>query len=137
VTALYEIELMGRSKQNGKTLKYSQTVPNDNGRKSTDLLTVSFRYKQPTETESALLAVVVKDKSLRFAEASPDFRFSAAVAEFGMILRDSPERGNATMRDVIATARNACGEDENGYRREFVRLAEAAELLITPVVGER
>jgi Ca-activated chloride channel family protein len=137
VTALYEITLVGRDEQSGKPRKYSDLTVKDSARKSAELLTVSFRYKQPTATESSLLSVVVKDKGVRFANASTDFRFSAAVAQFGMILRDSPQRGDATMRDVIATAREALGEDEHGYRAEFVRLAETAQSLITPGVSVR
>ena len=73
----------------------------------------------------------------RFANASDDFRFSAAVALFGMILRDSPYAGDATMRDVITIATGSCGEDPHGYRAEFVTLAQTAESLKTPALGYR
>ena len=135
VTALYEVELADQGRY--KRMKYSDLTVKENARKSPELLTVSFRYKEPTASESRLLAVAVKDRNVRFSQASNDFRFSAAVAEFGMILRDSPERGRATMRDVVAIASQACGEDEHGYRAEFIRLAEQAEMLLTPVIGER
>lgn len=135
VTALYEVELSDQGRY--KRMKYSDLTVKENARKSDELLTVSFRYKEPTASESRLLAVAVKDRNLRFSQASNDFRFSAAVAEFGMILRDSPERGRATMRDVVAIASRACGDDEHGYRAEFIRLAEQADMLLTPVVGER
>ncbi|HXV13500.1 MAG TPA: von Willebrand factor type A domain-containing protein, partial [Candidatus Krumholzibacteria bacterium] len=138
VTALYEVTLADREDDRaGKKFKYSDVTVKDNARRSAELLTVSFRYKLPTESESSLLSVTVKDRNIRFANASNDFRFSAAVAQFGMILRDSPERGDATMRDVIATARAARGEDAHGYRAEFVALAEMAEALMTPTVGVR
>jgi len=136
VTALYEITLVGREHdRTGKPLKYSDHVVNDTARRSADLLTVSFRYKQPTATESSLLSVAVKDRSVRFANASTDFRFSAAVAEFGMILRDSPEMRHTTMAQVIGIACNALGDDMHGYRAEFVSLAQMAEALMTPSVG--
>jgi Ca-activated chloride channel family protein len=138
VTALYEIVLTGREDDGSvKELKYSDVRIRDNARRSDDLLTVSFRYKPPTESKSRLLAEVVEDRSTRFADASENFRFSAAVAEFGMILRDSKHKGDATLADVIATARAAKGEDAHGYRAEFVSLAEMAELLTTPAVGSR
>jgi Ca-activated chloride channel family protein len=138
VTALYEITLTNRDDDGaGRRFKYSDVTVKDNARRSAELLTVSFRYKQPSQSESSLLSVAVKDRSVRFANASNDFRFSAAVAQFGMILRDSPERGDATMRDVVATARAARGEDVHGYRAEFVSLAETAEALMTPTVGIR
>jgi Ca-activated chloride channel family protein len=138
VTALYEIALTDREDdRGGRPLKYSDLTVRDGARRSPELLTVSFRYKPPAESESRLLSVVVKDRNTRFRDASDDFRFSAAVAQFGMILRDSPERGDATMQQVIATATSARGEDLHGYRAEFLRLAEMAELLITPTVGTR
>jgi Ca-activated chloride channel family protein len=138
VTALYEIKLTGRDDDGSpRPLKYSDRRVHDTSRYRSELLTVSFRYKQPTESKSLLLSEVVKDRSTRFAKASENFRFSAAVAEFGMILRDSPHKGDATMADVIATARSARGEDPHGYRTEFVSLAEMAEILMTPVVGTR
>jgi Ca-activated chloride channel family protein len=137
VTALYEITLTGDDERGGRPLKYSDVKVRDRGRHSSELLTVSFRYKPPTESESRLLSEVVKNRTSRFADASENFRFSAAVAEFGMILRKSPEKGDATMEHVVATARSARGEDPHGYRAEFVSLAEMTELLITPAVGTR
>ncbi|HEX5131172.1 MAG TPA: VWA domain-containing protein [Candidatus Krumholzibacteria bacterium] len=138
VTALYEITLTDRDDdRTGKPLKYSDRVVRSNGRHDGELLTVSFRYKEPAATESQLLAVAIRDRGTRFAKASDDFRFSAAVAEFGMLLRGSSECGDATMADVVATARSARGEDAQGYRAEFVRLAEAAAMLMTPVYGAR
>jgi Ca-activated chloride channel family protein len=138
VTALYEITLVDRNDDRGeRPLKYSdRTVRRDN-RYGDELLTVSFRYKEPTVSESKLLAVAIRDRGTRFASASDNFRFSAAVAEFGMILRNSPEKGSATMEQVIATARSARGEDPHGYRAEFVSLAETAQALMTPVYGAR
>jgi len=138
VTALYEITLVGREDdRTGKPLKYSDVTVRDGARRTSELLTVSFRYKQPTESESQLLSVVVKDGNTRFAQASNDFRFSAAVAEFGMILRDSPEMRDSSMEQVIGIACKALGDDEHGYRAEFVSLAQMAEALITPAVGVR
>jgi Ca-activated chloride channel family protein len=138
VTALYEITLADREDNgSGKPLKYSDVTVKDGARRSSELLTVSFRYKAPAESDSRLLSQVVKDRNTRFAKASDDFRFSAAVAEFGMILRDSPQKGEATMAHVINTARAARGEDPHGYRAEFVSLAEMTEVLVTPGVSER
>ena len=59
-------------------------------------------------------------------EASADFRFSAAVAGFGMILRDSENAGNFDLNRVVNMAKSAKGEDEDGYRGEFIRLVQAA-----------
>src|SRR6185369_5244836 len=66
------------------------------------LLTVRVRYKEPGETTSRQIDFALRDGGETFANASDDFKLAAAVAEFGMILRDSPHRGKASMHDVIA-----------------------------------
>jgi Ca-activated chloride channel family protein len=134
VTALYEIELANVEHGRGRARKYAVPASND-ARRSNELLTVSFRYKRPNEKDSRLLAVPVNDRNVRFARASADFRFSAAVAEFGMLLRDSEHRGNATMDHVIQTASRALGKDAQGHRREFVELAHMARELMGPYVS--
>ncbi len=114
VTALYEITLTGRkSVRYDRPLKYSDVTVSNRARRSSELLTVSFRYKQPTESKSRLLSEVVTNSHAEFADASENFRFSAAIAEFGMVLRDSPHKGNATMSHAIATARAARGAGES------------------------
>jgi Ca-activated chloride channel family protein len=133
VTALYEIVLRDEQHGRGKPRKYTDVQVRDDARRSSELLTVSFRYKRPQESESRLLAVAVRDRNTRFADASDNFRFSAAVAEFGMLLRGSEQSGNASMEQVIRTARSARGEDEHGYRAEFLSLAEQADALMAPV----
>jgi Ca-activated chloride channel homolog len=101
-----------------------------NIRVSNELLDLKIRYKDPDGTESKLLSLPLVDRGGSFVNASADFRFAAAVAGFGMILRDSPYRGAANMEWVIATASNSRGADRNGYRQEFVRLAQrAAEMM--------
>ncbi len=138
VTALYEIESAGPRDDHGvRPLKYSDLTVHNSARYGDELLTVSFRYKQPAASESQLLAVAVRDRDTRFERASDNFRFSAAVAEFGMILRNSSEKGDATMEQVVETARAARGDDPHGYRAEFVSLAETAATLMSPTVGVR
>jgi Ca-activated chloride channel family protein len=61
--------------------------------------------------------------------ASPDFRFQQAVAEFGLLLKNSSYKGSASFSDVIAAARASLGDDPDGYRAEFLRLAAAAQSL--------
>ena len=60
-------------------------------------------------------------------KVSEDFRFAAAVAMFGQLLRDSDYKGDVTYADVIELAGKGLGKDKNGYRREFIRLAEAVK----------
>ena len=67
-----------------------------------------------------------------FAKASADFRFAAAVAQFGMILRGSPHRGTATMGDVAAWAATAAApvDDPGGYREEFLELVRKTQAMM-------
>jgi Ca-activated chloride channel family protein len=99
-------------------------------------LYVKLRYKQPTGAVSKELSHIVRDETTR--NPSLDFTFASAVAEFGMVLRDSPNKGKSTIDDVIARAGRTLGEDEYGYRAEFVKLATSAkELLARRVAAER
>ena len=94
---------------------------------SGELLTVKIRYKEPAGEQSLKREFVLKDAGLGFAAASSDFKLAAAVAGFGMILRDSPLKGTATLADVTAWAQAGLGDDAGGYRSEFVRLVKQAE----------
>ena len=87
-----------------------------------ELLYVKVRYKDPDGSESRLMAHAVEDRA---RSPSPSFRFAAAVAGFGMLLRDSPHAGGLTPDDVIAMAERGRGDDRRGYRGEFIRLVEA------------
>ena len=62
-------------------------------------------------------------------EASDDFRFAAAVAAFGMLLRESTDRGTASYDLAQSLAREALGKDPNAYRAEFLRLIAMAQSL--------
>ena len=68
---------------------------------------------------------------------SSDIRFAAAVAAFGMVLRDSEHKGTASFADVLELARAGQGQDPGGYRAEFVRLVEAAQALSAAPVAHR
>jgi len=88
-----------------------------------ELLTVKIRYKAPEGDVSRKLEFPLRDAGpVAFAKGSTDFRFAAAVAAWGMILGDSPERGTATFTDVLGWAEGALGEDAGGYRGEFLGL---------------
>ena len=86
-----------------------------------ELLYVKVRYKEPDEEASKLLARPVDAQA---GSPSADFRFAAAVAGFGMLLRESSHSANYTLDDVIRLADRSKGDDPRGYRGEFVRLAE-------------
>jgi Ca-activated chloride channel family protein len=101
----------------------------DAARQSGQTLVVKLRYKEPAGDTSKLIKVGVADDGKNFSRASADFKFAAAVASFGMLLRDSPHKGTATYDAVLEIARSALGEDKHGYRAEFTRLVEQAKTL--------
>lgn len=131
VTALYEIVPVGVSIDlpGVDELKYQKTQTKEGDFASTDALTVKLRYKEPDGSESKLISQVVTYVSRNFNDASETFRFSASVAEWGMLLRNSPYKGSSTYGSVLTLAKNSKGKDTEGYRAEFIRLVEASELL--------
>ena len=125
VTALYEIVPVNSSYNPvpDTTLKYqksdkSTTVTSD------ELLTVKFRYKAPQGTQSKLFSEIVYNTVKSIDQASEDVKFISAVAMFGMQLRDSEFVKSTTQQDVLALAQLGRGEDEDGYRAEFIRLVK-------------
>ena len=94
-----------------------------------ELLNVKVRYKEPDGDESRLIEAPVIDRGQGFDAASTDHRFAAAVAGFGMILRDSPYRGSASFDSVLRIAEASRGQDADGYREEFVDLVRRARAI--------
>ena len=92
-------------------------------------MTIKFRYKQPKENFSRLIQKEVVDENIPFINTSDNFRFSAAVAGFGMLLRESEYKGTLTYNDVIKLAKKSMGSDQNGYREEFILLVERSLIL--------
>ncbi|MBK9263002.1 MAG: VWA domain-containing protein [Polyangiaceae bacterium] len=139
VTALYEVVIAGAKQDKPGTdpLKYQSPGQVTDAGQSNELVTVKLRYKEPNGATSRLLEVTAIDKGKTFAEASTDFRFAASVAAFGMILRSSPHKGNATMSQVVSLAEGSLGEDPGGHRRAFVELVRAAAKLPERSNGER
>lgn len=129
VTALYEIIPKAPAKELDQNLKYQDVTLNDYAKKSKDLITLKLRYKQPGASKSKLIEQEVKAIPSVLNSTSSNFRFSAAVAGFGMLLRNSEYKGNITWDKVTLLAKLARGEDELGYRGEFVRLVNSAKLL--------
>ena len=127
VTALYELEL-GKAEPK-IPLKYQDNKVSERAKESPELLTVKFRYKKPDGHTSKLIQKQVMDKVVEMDRTSDNYRFSAAVAGFGMLLRDSKHKGTVTFKKVIKLAKGAKGQDPEGYRAEFIKLAEVAEML--------
>jgi Ca-activated chloride channel family protein len=130
VTAFYEIIPVGvKSALLGSIdpLKYQKEVKESLkvDLSSPELLTVKLRYKQPNADISKKIEVPVIEVKKEYD--SEDFRFATAVAMYGQLLRDSKYKGDATYDKVIALAKTGLSNDPQGYRREFVRLAEATK----------
>ena len=127
VTALYEIVPAGSQETTGSVdpliYQQAQTIP------SNDLLQVKIRYKKPLEDTSILMITSIDGKAEMKAGASENFRFAAAVAEYGMLLRNSEFKGQSSYAQALALARGARGTDENGYRSEFIKLMELSQIL--------
>ena len=92
---------------------------------SDELLTVKLRYKAPDKDVSRKMELPFVDN--KGDSVSSDFRFASAVAMFGQLLRDSDFKGTADYDKVIKLAKQGLNNDERGYRREFIRLVEAAK----------
>jgi len=132
VTALYEVVPAGKEDAlpGVDALKYQKPVEAARESKSGELLTLKLRYKEPDGTTSKLIQVPVSDRGTNWAQASRDFKFASAVAALGMILRDSPYKGNATLSGVLDLAEAGKGEDKQGYRTEFIELVGTARGLV-------
>ncbi len=133
VTALYEIVPAGVESDVTSApvddLRYQKQTKPSKEAQSGELLTLKIRYKQPDGDKSTKLTFRVNDEGRRFGQASKDFRFAAAVASFGMLLRDSQFKGNATYPGVMEIATEAASGDQSGYRQEFLgMIARAKEL---------
>lgn len=128
VTALFEVVPRGREVQitDIDPLKYQQRGQLTGRARNGEILNLRIRYKEPEGNTSQLIETPVLDRSTSFNNASTDFRFAAAVASFGMILRDSPYKGQSTIDAVIDIAEKNRGNDKNGYREEFVQLVRKA-----------
>ena len=98
----------------------------DNG----ELLTLKIRYKQPDGDVSTKLEFPVTDNGQAFSEATADFQFASAVAGFGMLLRGSPHKGDASFAGMLEIAESASRDrDERGYRGEFCDMIRRAKEL--------
>jgi len=137
VTALYEVVPTGAEPNPAASvppvdeLKYQANpaaVATSSGKNaSPELMTVKLRYKEPEGDTSKLISQPFVDGRLDFAQATPDLKFAAAVAEFGMILRDSEFKGNGSLGEIREWAQQGKGEDQNGYRAAFLELMGKAQ----------
>ena len=146
VTALYEVVPSGvdmnvpgvdplryqtSAEMAGTELDRVEKAPHPN-----ELMFVRLRYKKPAGESSRLIETPLVDRQGRFAEATPDFKFAAAVASFGMLLRDSSNRGRASFDEVLNWALAGKGEDPHGYRQGFLKLVIQAQSLELPFLRQ-
>ena len=139
VTALYEaVPAGGDVPPPGKVdaLKYQTPAPekseirNQKSEISPEMLTLKLRYKAPDGDTGKLLEFPLTDSGAAWEKSSRDFRFAAAVAGYGMLLRDSPHKGSATWDSIRELAVEGKGGDAAGYRAEFISLLEKARGLM-------
>ena len=133
VTALYEIiptNISDEALDSVDALRYQKIKKTKLTNVYTnELLNVKLRYKQPDQNSSKMIQFPLVDKLVSLTQTSNNLRFAAAVAEFGMLLRNSQYKGSGDFKLVAQLAKNAMGNDEEGYRKEFVELVENAETL--------
>lgn len=130
VTALYEIVPPNMNIDVVEPSKYQQPSELTEAAAQGELLTVRLRYKLPDEEQSQELRVTLPAAALDPIEkVDSDFRFASAVAEFGILLRRSPYRGDATFESALQLATSGLGIDEGGFRREFIELIRCADAL--------
>ncbi|HWE04078.1 MAG TPA: VWA domain-containing protein [Tepidisphaeraceae bacterium] len=113
VTALYQVIPTGTASMNHPA----------------DMLTAAVSYSDPINLAPRMLQAAGEDRGVALPGTSTEFRFSAAVAEFGLLLHDSDYKGNATYSAILDNALQAAGPDDAGYRQEFVGLIKKAAAL--------
>lgn len=129
VTALYEVIPTGAKSEflyNLPDLKYTKVAANES-EYSDELATIKFRYKKPDGDKSIEMVKVIENKSIPLKNSSDDFKFSTAVAWFGLKLRDSNLVPNKSSEDIKKLAKEGLSNDEEGYKAEFIRLVETVK----------
>ncbi len=134
VTALYEVIPVGVESNVNlpgvDELRYQDNQVGEAAYNSDELMLVKLRYKEPKGTTSELIKQLVVDKGVSLDDASNDFKFAAAVAQYGMILRDSEYKGDASFNEVLKLANQSKGLDLEGYRSEFINMVESSQKLM-------
>lgn len=124
VTALYELIPAKGATTDG--LRYQKQVKEGF---ANELAFLKIRYKDPLikDAKSIEESTPIPFSLTDLTQTDDDYRFAAAVAEWGMLLRNSKYKAKSSYKQVIDLAKNATGKDEEGYRKEFIRLVELSE----------
>jgi Ca-activated chloride channel family protein len=133
VTALYEVIPVGVKSnftESVDKLKYQKELQANKQDETDEVMTIKFRYKKPNEDNSKLIEHPVIDRAIPVQKTSDNFRFAAAVAQFGMLLRNSEFKQTSTYNNAWKLAKSSLGEDREGYRSEFLRMVKNAESLV-------
>lgn len=131
VTALYEVIPTGVSSEffDVDKLKYQSNKQTTTAAYADELLTIKLRYKRPDEEVSRLITHTLHDKGVKLSETSDNYRWSAAVAAFGMLLRESAYVNNFSYDNATVLAQGAKGSDVEGYRAEFINMIKSFGLI--------
>jgi Ca-activated chloride channel family protein len=127
VTVLYELTFSDGRPGESAQLRYQTSDIKEGAAESNEIMFLKFRYKRPEEEQSRLIEQPVPFHLLTLADTSPDYRFSASVAGFGLLLRDSQYKGSLTYPSVLQLAESAIGQDMDGDRGEFIGLVKLAQ----------
>lgn len=129
VTAMYEVIPQGVESEffSVDALKYQALTAS--AQQSDEWVTVKFRYKEPMGNSSKLIVHAVKEGEANHSGSSENFRWSAAVAAFGMLMRESEFVKSYSFKDALQLAKSSRGEDKEGYRAEFVNLIKTVDLI--------
>lgn len=131
VTALYELIPVGVESdfiESVDPLKYLKADRRTSSGKNDKIMNIKFRYKKPDGEKSMLIEHAVQDNKV--TKTSENFRFVAAVAQFGMLLNNSEFKQGSSFENAKKLATGAIGADEEGYRKEFIELIGKARRLM-------
>lgn len=132
VTALYELIPAGaqeRVRDDVDPSRYQKLYWVSGAPTKDELMCVKLRYKDPDKSESKKLSYVVPNPDSHRLTTSNNFRWSAAVAEFSLVIRDSKYKGKSNYGQVLQLADSASNNDKDGYRNEFIELVKRAQAL--------
>ncbi len=140
VTALYELVPVGAAvtseEKKGEGLRYQanpkvvEPAKGDvDAKVASEAFVVKLRHKLPDADTSTLREIPVGDVAKSYDKASEDFQFASAVAAFGMLLKQSPYKGQASYALVEELAQSAMTHDPGQYRAEFLTLVRKAKAL--------
>ncbi len=131
VTAIYEIIPEGVSSDFLKQIDPLKFQTNSNTISSKDWVNVKIRYKEPDGAGSKLMEYPVKGHPLEWKKCSNNFQWSAAVAAWGMELRESVFKGETSFSMILSWAKEGRGEDIHGYRQEMIDMVLSTDLMVS------